>query len=372
MKSPLVFSFLFSALLMTGFADAGQLLYLASTKGKTLTAFAVNGDTGALTKKFSIDLPGNGGPMAFSPDASFVYAAMTGLEGNKAGVATLQRADDGSLKMLSTAPLITRAPYIRTDKQGKHLLAAHYSTGEVSVYRIKDGICGELTDRKKTERTAHCIEIDSSGRFVFVPHTSPNKVYQFRLNEKTGKLSANDPAFATGPDEDHQYHQPRHIKFHPKLNIAYTSNERGGGISAWKLNADQGTLSLMQTLPALPPDYEGNGAAADINLTPDGRFAYVSNRDNTKRPAGEMMRDTLAGFSLDPKTGKMKLIGHFPTTQFPRSFCIDQTGKFVYAAGQRSAKLASYKIDAKTGSLKPLKTYGTDDGPIWVMCGSVK
>ena len=77
--------------------QASQLLYLASTQEKTIVAYAVDIESGALSKKFSLDLPGNAGPLAFSPDSSFIYAAQTGLEGGRAGVSTLKRADDGSL-----------------------------------------------------------------------------------------------------------------------------------------------------------------------------------------------------------------------------------------------------------------------------------
>ncbi len=352
--------------------QAGQLLYLASSQDKTIVAYEIDEKTGELEKKYRTELPGNPGPLAFSPDTSFVYAAVTGLSDKKAGVATLKRAADGSLKLLATATITSRAPYIRTDKRGRYLLAAHYGAGDVTMYRINDGICSdELLDHKKTERTAHCIEIDPSGRFVFVPHTSPNRVYQFRLDTKSDKLVPNDPPFVAGPDKDHKYHAPRHYAHHPKLQMAYTSNESGGGITAWKFDSDKGTLSRVQTLCTLPPDYDGSSAAADINITPDGRFAYVSNRDVTQRKEGEAMKDTLAAVSLDPKTGKMKIVGHFPTAHFPRSFCIDLTGRFVYAAGQRSATLFAYQIDQQTGKLKHLATYETGGGPIWVMCGSV-
>ena len=352
--------------------QAKQLLYLASTQEKTIVAYEVNDDTGALTARFSNDLPGNAGPLAFSPDTSFVYAAMTGLEEGKAGVATLKRAEDGSLTMLSTATITSRAPYIRPDNSGRYLLAAHYGAGEVTVYRIVDGICtSELLDQKQTDKTAHCIEVDPSGRFVFVPHTSPNKVYQFRLDQDTGKLIPNDPPFAEGPDKNHKYHEPRHYAHHPQLDIAYTSNENGGGITAWKLDTGRGTLSKLQTLSTLPPGYDGSSAAADIRITPNGRFAYVSNRDVTERKDGAATKDTLAAVALDPKTGRMSIVGHFPTAHFPRSFCIDLGGRFVYAAGQKSSSLYAYRIDQETGKLEHFDTYQTGGVPIWVMCGNV-
>ena len=354
-------------------ANATQLLYLASQNDKTIVAYEIDAQSGKLKPRSRFNLPGNPGPLAFSPDGAFIYAAMTGLEGEQAGVATLARGQDGSLTLKGTATLASRAPYIRTSKDGKLLLAAHYGVGDVTVNRITNGICtSELLDQKTTEKTAHCIELDPSGRFVFVPHTSPNKVYQFVLDAKTGKLTPNNPPFAVGPDKDHRYHEPRHYVHSPKLNVAYTSNENGGGITAWKFDPQQGTLTKMQTLSTLPKDFDGQSAAADIHITPNGRFVYVSNRDVTKRGEGAAMHDSLAGFSIDPESGKLKRIGHFPTNHFPRSFCIDLTGKFVYAAGQLSSDLFAYRIDQKSGKLKQLATYETGAVPIWVMCGEAE
>lgn len=353
-------------------ADEGrQILYLASTQGKTVVGYEVDAKSGELTKQFSLALPGNGGPLAFSPNHKLIYAAMTGLENNKAGVATLQRKADGSLKMRGFEHLTSRAPYIRVSNDGRTLLAAHYGAGDVTTYRIKDGLfTGQLLDQKKTEKTAHCIELDPSGRFVFVPHTSPNKVFQFVLDAESGKLKPNSPPHVDGPDEGHQYHQPRHYAHHPKLKLAYTSNERGGGITAYKFDSTHGTLSKLQTLNTLPPGYEGGSAAADIKITPNGRFAYVSNRDVAKREDGKP-RDTLCAVALDQKTGLMKIVGHYPTVWFPRSICIDLSGQFLYAAGQRSANLDAFRINQKTGALEKVTTYATGDGPIWVMCGAV-
>ena len=77
-----------ASVLVTQSTRAGQLLYLASTEEKTIVAHQIDEETGLLKKKWSVDTPGKAGPLAYSPSRSFVYAAVTGLEGGKAGVAT--------------------------------------------------------------------------------------------------------------------------------------------------------------------------------------------------------------------------------------------------------------------------------------------
>lgn len=373
MKRPLL---LLVALAMASQQDPAaandQFLYLASTKDKTIVAYEIDRNSGLLTQRFSVDLPGNGGGMAFSPDFRYVYAAVTGLPGKAAGVTTFRRSRKGRLKLLDTAKITSRPPYIQVDRTGTCLLAAHYGAGDVTMYRIKDGVCtSKLLAQIKTERTAHCIELDPSGHYVFVPHTAPNKVYQFVLDPRAGKLTPNTPPFVEGPDKDHRYHEPRHYAHHPKLNIAYTSNENGGGITSWIFDPKTGRLTRNKTLCTLPPKYQGGSAAADIQITPNGRFAYVSNRSTKPLKKGVAPEDTLCAVALDTKTGDMTIVGHYLTGSHPRATCIDLTGKFFFACGQRTDDLHTYRINRKTGALTPLKVYPTGGTPIWVMCAEV-
>ena len=354
-------------------ASAEQLLYLASTADKTIVAYKIDGGNGMLSKRFSVDLPGNGGAMAFSPDKKFVYASVTGLPDNAAGVATYRRHKNGTLTLLDTAKITSRPPYIQVDPSGRFLLAAHYGAGDVTMYSVVKGVAtSKLLAQIKTAKTAHCIELDPSGQFVYVPHTAPNRLYQFVLDTKAGTLLPNDPPFVDGPDTKHRYHEPRHYKHHPKLPMGFTSNENGGGITAWAFDKTTGRLTRKDTLSTLPPNLEGTSHAADIQITPNGRFAYVSNRCTTKLTDGQKPTDTLCAVAIDSKTGNMKIIGHYATGYHPRATCIDLEGKFFFAAGQRSNDLHTYRINRKTGELKPIKVYQTGGTPIWVMCARAR
>jgi 6-phosphogluconolactonase len=354
-------------------ASAEQLLYLASTADKTIVAYKIDGGNGMLSKRFSVDLPGNGGAMAFSPDKKFIYAAVTGLPNNAAGVATYRRHKNGTLTLLDTAKITTRPPYIQVDPSGRFLLAAHYGAGDVTMYSVVKGVAtSKLLAQIKTAKTAHCIELDPSGQFVYVPHTAPNRLYQFVLDTKAGTLLPNDPPFVDGPDTKHRYHEPRHYKHHPKLPMGFTSNENGGGITAWAFDKTTGRLTRKATLSTLPPNLEGTSHAADIQITPNGRFAYVSNRCTTKLSDGQKPTDTLCAVAIDGKTGHMKIVGHYATGYHPRATCIDLEGKFFFAAGQRSNDLHTYRINRKTGELKPIKVYQTGGTPIWVMCARAR
>jgi 6-phosphogluconolactonase len=57
----------------------------------------------------------------------------------------------------------------------------------------KDGKVGEPIQVIPTARNAHAIRTDNTNRFVFVPHLGTDQMFQFVLDKKSGKLSANTP-----------------------------------------------------------------------------------------------------------------------------------------------------------------------------------
>jgi 6-phosphogluconolactonase len=54
-------------------------------------------------------------------------------------------------------------------------------------------------------------------------------------------------------------------------------------------------------------------------------------------------------FAVDAKSGQLTSLGQEATERTPRSFDIDPSGKFLYAAGESPGKVACYRIDEKTG-----------------------
>jgi 6-phosphogluconolactonase len=364
MRHALLLCLLLALLLAPALSLASEsLIYVSCSDVRRVEVYASDAK-GALTPRSRLVLEGKPGPMALSPRGKWIYVAATRRGRGKAvhEVVTLERLAGGKLRVAGKSTVGSRPTYLRVGGAGAFLLSASYGAGDVSVHALTAGLCAQRVDHKLTERTAHCIQLDPSGRFAFVPHTAPNKVYQFRFDPKRGTLSPNEPPAVSGPDTEHAYHQPRHLRFHPTLPLAFTSNERGGGISSWRFDSAKGTLTREQTLSALPPGTTGKSAAAEVRITPNGRFAYVSNRDLDKQG-----KDTLAGFALDAR-GKLRALGHFPAPSFPRCFAIDAAGLYLYAAGQVDHRLAVYRIDAKTGKLLPLERLAVGKRPSWVLC----
>ena len=69
---------------------------------------------------------------------------------------------------------------------------------------------------------------------------------------------------------------------------------------------------------------------------------------------------------MNSATGKLSFIGSTPTEKQPRGFAIDPSGRFLIASGELSSELATYAIDAETGSLKAIGRYPAGKGANWV------
>jgi 6-phosphogluconolactonase len=132
--------------------------------------------------------------------------------------------------------------------------------------------------------------------------------------------------------------------------------ELDGQVYAFDYDAGRGTLARTQTISALPPGFSGPPAAADLHITPDGRFLYASVRATS----------TLAAFRVDGATGALSVIGSVPTEDKPRGFNIDPAGRYLLAVGQLSNRLSIYAIDPAGGSLSRLEQYAVGRNPNWV------
>jgi 6-phosphogluconolactonase len=135
------------------------------------------------------------------------------------------------------------------------------------------------------------------------------------------------------------------------------TNEYRNSVTAYKENTENGTLHPIQSLSLLPADFNGASSAADIHLTPDNRFLYVSNRGH----------ESITIISVDSLSGWMKFLHCTATEKTPRSFDIDPDGKFLYAGGQGSGKLAAYRLDRADGALQRFQTYDVGSFPVWVL-----
>jgi 6-phosphogluconolactonase (cycloisomerase 2 family) len=253
------------------------------------------------------------------------------------------------------------AVHLSIDPTGRWMVTANYSAGTVGVLPIeKDGTLGPRSDlvnlpgepgpdrKQQASSHPHNAVFDPSGRYIAVPDKGLDRVFVFRLDAASGKLTPNDPAFvATRAGAG-----PRHIAFHPQMPLAYVINELGSNVTTYRFDGQRGSLQPIQILPSTPASYTGNNTGAEIVVTPSGRVVYASNRGH----------DSIAIFAVDQHDGTLTPVGWAPTNaKSPRFFCLDPAAKILYAANadegysdqQNTDTIVPFKINQANGTLTP-------------------
>lgn len=324
--------------------------YITVSSEDRILKYRMDPGTGDLDFEYSIPAEGAPGPLAVDPNRGYLYLSRRGAREISAYSID---AGTGGLTLLGSVSVEADACYLSTDRKGRFLLSASYGGGMAYVHAILQD--GRLSDSPVhstiTLPKAHFILTDPSNRLAFLPHVGEsNTIIGFRFDEDTGALQEVSRT-SHKPDVG-----PRHLAFHPELDVVYASNEQGSSVTAYTLDTSSGVLEPVQTLSTLPEGFSGENTCAQIHLHPSGRFLYVSNRGY----------DSIACFAVDD-TGRLTRIGIQPTEPVPRAFGIDPTGHFLYAGGQDSGILASYRIDEKSGRLCPMKTYTVGKQSMWVL-----
>ncbi len=326
-------------LVFVSHADSGDVHSLALEHDGTLRPLQVTPLGGTLM------------PMAQSPCGRWLYVAR---RSEPLAVLTLviDRAS-GQLHLLGEAALPASMAYISTDQTGRYLFAASYQGDLLSVSPIApDGLVGEAQQTIPTGRHAHAIVATPSNHHVLATCLGGGQLLQFHLDASTGQLTPNDPpAWNARAGAG-----PRHLRFHRNGRWVYLLNELDASIDLLHFDPDTGLLMHRQSLSSLPPGFGGEPWAADLHLTPDGRFLYSCERRSS----------TLAAFAVNQTSGALALLGHMPTETQPRGFAITPDGRQLLAVGQSSHHLSRYAIDTTTGALTLQQRLPVGQNPNWI------
>jgi len=326
-------------------------VYISNADSGDISVLQLDETCGALSTLQTVAAGGLVMPMTVSPDRRFLYAARR--SDPMAVLAFGIDAHSGQLTRLGEAPLPASMANIAIDGSGRWLFSASYGGNLVAVNPIgTDGLPQPAQQVIPTEPKAHAIGSDPSNRFVFATSLGGGLVMQFRFDATSGRLAPNDPptlamSAASGP---------RHFAFHPHAPFVYLINELDASLDVLALDRETGTLRPLQTIATLPPGFNGEPWAAELRLTPDGRFLYTSERRSS----------TLAAFAVDAGTGRLTALGHVATQTQPRGFAITPSGRYLIAAGQQSQRVGVHAIAATTGALTFVCEHDVGRNPNWV------
>lgn len=330
------------------------LVFVALTGDEQVNTYTMDLASGALDLRCTSDAHGAIGSLHLHRDTGIVYGAQVGS--THLSSYNLD-SESGALTHINTVDTGLDTPALAiTDHTGRYLIASYYTGGGVTVHGINaDGSIGDLVQHVETGEKAHAVLLDPTNRFVFIPHVCPNnKTAQFCFDATTGQLTPNEP-FEVVPAED--YTGPRHMCYGPGGDIIYTINEQGNSVAVQRYDATRGVLEPINTVSTLPDGYEGESFTAHIEIHPNGKWAYASNRGPN---------DSIVGFNIGAD-GNLTPFGHYPVPSSPRSFNIDPTGNFCYCTGEVAGRLRAFRVDQSTGALTQFDDFEVGRSPFWTM-----
>src|SRR6185503_4897221 len=361
----------------TSMSIAKTFVYVSNAQDGNIDTYNMDMSTGALTPVGKTEAAKLVMPMTLSPDKKYLYAV---IRSQPTRVLTYAiNPATGALSQKASAPLPDSMPYVSTDHAGRYLFTASYGGDKLAVSPIdENGLAeAEAIQVIATGRNAHAILPDRSNKFVYATTLGANRVLQFVFDSKTGKLTANEPA-SVSPEAGHG---PRHMAFSPDNKNLYVLNELSGHVTQYAVDAGKGTLTLVESISSVPPeaglvwgspqapagtapapaaaapkDDKPKVWAADIQITPNGKFLYSTERTTNK----------IALFTVTAATGKLAYVANFATEAQPRGIKIDPSGQYLVASGEKSDHLSVYKIDQGTGKLGEPGRYPVGNGANWV------
>jgi 6-phosphogluconolactonase len=361
----------------TSLAAAKTFVYVSAAQDGNIDAYALDAGSGALTPIGKAEAAKLVMPMAVSPDKKHLYAVVRSQP-----LRVLSYAIDpatGTLAQKASAPLPDSMPYVSTDRTGRWLFTASYGGDKLAVSPIGENglVEAEAVQVVPTGRNAHSILPDRSNKFVYAATLGANQILQFNFNAKAGQLTPNDPP-SISPEPGHG---PRHMALSSDNKNLYVLNELSGHVTHYAIDSGSGTLSVVESISSVPAaaglewgkpqapvgatpapaaaavkDEKPKVWAADIKLTPNGKFLYTTERTTNK----------IALFTVDPGNGKLAYVTNFATEAQPRGIAIDPSGQYLVASGEKSDRLSVYKIDQSTGKLGEPNRYPVGGGANWV------
>ncbi len=225
---------------------------------------------------------------------------------------------------------------------GQNLYASGYAGGCLTGVDMDSGeVCcylehfGKGSDPERQEKPhIHSALPAPEGKRLLVADLGLDKLFQYEVGEK-GKLSPYklQPFVKTGDGQG-----PRHFAFHPSGKWLYLVAELDLSLLVYRYDR---SLSRLEYLEEHSMRKEGpNSLAADVHVSPDGRFVYASVRGI----------DRIFYFSIG-KNGELKCEGDFSSGgREPRSFDLSPDGRFLAAANQHSGNVALFSLDGRTGA----------------------
>ncbi|MFS2109812.1 lactonase family protein [Sphingomonas sp. Sphisp140] len=318
------------------------------TQGKAIVSARFDSRTGTLSALDTAAQVERPTWVIAHPSKPLLYAVSeTGTPGTSQGKVFGFAADaTGALRPLAGPDSGGAGPtHLALDAVSGTLFAAHYGSGHVAALPIgANGAPGSASSvqvdtgsgpspRQKGPH-AHGSALHPSGKVLAVADLGADRVFLYGFDRRTRTLAPNSATIEVPAG-----HGPRHLAFDAAGKFLFLITELVPELRVYRWNA--GKPELVETLSTLAAPLE-KASGAEIRLSEDGRFVYVSNR----------VEDSIAGYAIGAD-GKLREVTRVTADKTPWSFTLAPGGRWLLATNQGAGTVTVHARDPKTGVIVP-------------------
>lgn len=210
------------------------------------------------------------------------------------------------------------------------ILTANYHAATLVAYKVTEGNL-EILDivehnKKDDEKKSHIHYSDWSKdrKYILACDLGKDQLLTYKLeNNKFEHISTYTTSEGAGP---------RHILFHPTLDVAYLICELDASIEVLSYSAESGSFKFIEKINLLESKDSKKWAAA-VKLTKDGQFLYATNRGF----------DVIIAYKV-LENGNLEFISSYETKgSVPRDFELSTDENFIVIGHQESDNLSLFE-----------------------------
>jgi len=319
-----------------GTSSGEDIHLLVGAYGDHIYGYTLNTEDGKLTKNGEYDVGPNPSFLAWHEDRLYVANEANDFPIPGTGGAGVFEIDSAGVvgKGSSVSSFGNGPCHIAMHQDSKTVFVSNYGSGDFSAFSTsvhpKTVGIGYLKyfENFGSGSHAHGAFWGKISQFVYVTDLGGNKIYQYTISDSDTITHSGTTTIPDGSG-------PRHMVFHPKLDVAYVALETGNAVVGFNINKENGDLEEFGTFSTLSTDFTGKSYAGGIVIHPKENFLYVTNR-------GE---NTIATFSIDGEGGLTLVSSVSCEGNWPRAITLDPTGMFLLVSNQKSGDVKVFALE---------------------------
>ena len=259
------------------------------------------------------------------------------------GVASYNIEKDFSLKLTGASLLQGKKPcHVNIIPHKALIISSNYHEKSLNTYSLNEDFDIDKSLSAfyhKDNSKMHFASMTPDKRFICAVNLGMDRIELFKIKEDNTLDYIENLSFQCDKGCG-----PRHIEFSKNGKFAYVICENSSEIIILKYLGHEG-FKLVQYLHVLPNGFGGQNFGSAIKISPCNKFLYVSNRGF----------NGISAFRINEENGSLCLINHYSSHgSFPRDFEISPCNRFLIIANEKSDNLTLY-LKKEDGTLKLIK-----------------